>query len=568
PQVSVPTTNPSRKRRRTDQPANADEDSLPNHRLDAPDLNSNIEPPTNPESQLQLDEFTPLTYLPTLSNLTDPNIIRNWPQSRCKEELAKMRPNARKSISDLVRTEISAAFQKWEHTKLMICLATNITLRMFNKEIGLLSPSRKTSNYVNYLQFSKKNHLEFMPQTSDDSESVQQLVERNKRVGNGWTELNQDEQSVFGTRIMLALAGIPDLAADHGIEDGEEDTKGDQVISVPEVTKLTSDEEELYRPIYKRLVDHDVLVSKLGTTVPGITDKQFSRWSLRSIQKINQDLNAESHRQEFDYWLIAASTVPPLKPGVTGWCKVSTSMPVMSKYVTVKANFPTVFAAVAQGTSIIKAVSNCAGSNKPVQPVVNPTDQEKKRVRGVLLDHLIKVVGKRPQQGFPQGEDPQSIFIQRGIPARLELGNGSLLTPAELKLGFLKMNAEGRRKWEKDLERSKFRFVYDESKLKECRGGKSEFQPRDECEEDIQRQEEELEEELRQCSAHSEDETSASRDKSSVSTQSPSHTVQPTQPTQQTSTQASEGANNATTSTQVAAPQSTQDAPRLNTEVS
>lgn len=103
-----------------------------------------------------------------------------------------------------------------------------------------------------------------------------------------------------------------------------------------------------------------------------------------------KQLNAESHRQEFDYWLVAASTVPPLNPGVTGWCKVYTSMPVMSKYVTLKANFPWVFGAVAQGTSIINAVSNCTGVNKPVQPVVNSTDQEKKRIRGVLLEHLSK----------------------------------------------------------------------------------------------------------------------------------------------------------------------------------
>ncbi|EGG04755.1 uncharacterized protein MELLADRAFT_88494 [Melampsora larici-populina 98AG31] len=555
PQASVPTTNISRKRRRTNDAP--DEENSIDGPLDAPDSNANLDSSTIPDSRLEPNEFTPLNDLPTLTNQTDPTIIRKWPQSRCKEELAKMRPKANKSISDLVQTEIFAAFQKWEHTKLMICLASNITLRMFNKEIGLLSPSRKTSDYVNYLQFSKKNHSEIMPQPSDDPESVQQLVERNKRVGHGWSELNPDERGVFGTRIMLALAGIPDFAAEHDIEDGEEDTDGDKVIAVPEVTKLTSDEEELYRPLYEKLVDHDVLVSKLGTAVPGITDKQFSRRSLRSIQKINQSLNAESHRQEFDYWLVAASTVPPLNPGLTGWCKVYTSMPVMSKYVTIKANFPSVFAAVAQGTSIINAVSNCAGANKPVQPVVNSTDQEKKRIRGVLLEHLtsVKVVGKKPRQGFPQGEDPQTIFIQRGIPARLQLDNGSLLTPSDLKLGFLKMNAEGRRKWEKDVETSKFRFIYDDSKLGECR---------EEGEEEIQRQEQELEEELRRASDRSEDEESGPRQKSSRSKRSQNRTLQNAQPAQQTLTQASEEENNNATSTQVAGSQSTQDVPNLN----
>lgn len=136
------------------------------------------------------------------------------------------------------------------------------------------------------------------------------------------------------------------------------------------------------------------------------------------------------------------------------------------------------------------------------------------------------------------------------------------------------MNAEGRRKWEKDVETSKFRFIYDDSKLGECRG-KSEYQPKiareasqpvveEEGEEEIRRQEEELEEELRRASDRSEDEESGSRQKSSRSKRSQDCTLQDAQPAQQTLTRASEEENNNTTSTQVAGSQSTQDLANLN----
>lgn len=323
--------------------------------------------------------------LPTLQNYDKDHIMKLWPPSRCKQRLS-LGFKARASTDG--QNEIRALIKKYQHMKMLIALALKTSLRTVNK-ITKASTKKQESAYLNYRVFARREQMETMPHP-DNPDISPKLASYNQAIGDAWSGLNADQRAIFEHSLLLALAGVPDLAADHvESEEEDQDERGDCEVPVPEVTQLTEDEETRYRPIYEALVDHEKVVAKFGSVDSGISDAKFTRRSLRCIQKHQRDLIADSYRHEFDFWLIASSSVPPLQAGTLTWCKVTTTLPIMTKWVTQKANFPTIFGAVSQGTSLIQAVSKETGSNViKSQPRKNQSDREKVELGQLLVGLL------------------------------------------------------------------------------------------------------------------------------------------------------------------------------------
>ncbi|KAH9816964.1 hypothetical protein DFH28DRAFT_196897 [Melampsora americana] len=392
--------------------------------------------------------------LPTLHNYSTEEMMKKWPPSRCKERLAM---GFKGSTSKDGKDEIKALIRKYEHLKMMLALALKCSLRTVNKQVAV-SSKKAPSAYLYFRIFGKSSHAASMPHP-DDEDITQKLGDFNRATGDAWTELNSDQRAVFEHPMLLALAGIPDLAADHVDSDDDNQDDGDVDVIIPEVTQLTEDEEIRYRPIYEQLVNHDKVVSRFGASVPGISDSKFTRRSLRCIQKHQRDLLADSHRHEFDFWLVASSSVPPLQPGTLTWCKVTTTLPIMTKWVTQKSNFPLIFGAVSQGTSLIQAVQQTTGSQVTKAPArKNKSDCEKVSLGKQLIELLTKTMGERPN-GLPRGPNiDKTLAARKHKPVRIVQLEGSTLTAEDLAKGFVEMNAAGRRRWKQDLDLNLFHF--------------------------------------------------------------------------------------------------------------
>ncbi|EGG10755.1 uncharacterized protein MELLADRAFT_60252 [Melampsora larici-populina 98AG31] len=420
----------------------------------SPVITQSISNSTQPHSSLLDISSDDTNELPTVENYNTEEMMKRWTPSRCKERLSlKFKGRASKDGKE----EIKALIRKYEHLKMMMALALRCSLRTVNKQVA--APKKQgQSAYLYFRIFGKQSHTDPMPHPDDD-DITEKLGSYNRATGDNWSELNADQKAIFEHSMLLALAGVPDLAADHVEDDDDDQAQGDTEVLVPEVTQRTEEEEARYRPIYDELVNHDKVVARFGVSIPGMTDATFTRRSLRCIQKYQRDLIADSHRHEFDFWLVASSSVPPLQPGTLTWCKVTTTLPVMTKWVTQKANFPTIFGAVSQGTSLIQAVSQATGSHViKSQPRKNKSDCEKVALGQELVRLLTATIGEKPR-GLPRGPNiDKSLASRKDKPVRIVQLPGSTLTAEDLAKGFVEMNAAGRRRWQHDIDANLFQF--------------------------------------------------------------------------------------------------------------
>lgn len=98
-----------------------------------------------------------------------------------------------------------------------------------------------------------------------------------------WKALSKDEQAVFRTPILAALAGAPEMVCDTSTTSG--------MLSVLEAQPrtLSEAEEALYRPIYDRLVSPERIADHFGAGARAPSTPT-------SIKKALKDFNA-FHRE-------------------------------------------------------------------------------------------------------------------------------------------------------------------------------------------------------------------------------------------------------------------------------
>lgn len=80
-----------------------------------------------------------------------------------------------------------------------------------------------------------------------DPDAAHLLTVRNQANAKTYKALDADEHAVFTSKVFYALGGYPDYSAVTVLDDN---VYGDASILVPEVPKLSAEDEELYRPIY------------------------------------------------------------------------------------------------------------------------------------------------------------------------------------------------------------------------------------------------------------------------------------------------------------------------------
>ncbi|KAH9807802.1 hypothetical protein DFH28DRAFT_937307 [Melampsora americana] len=309
---------------------------------------------------------------------------------------------------------------------------------LFRPEVASM---RKARAYTLFLKYCLDCLSEPMPlKAQDDGDTV--LGGRNQMNGDRWESLSEDERAVFNLTNFYALAGVPNPLELESEEDKKDDDKevkeehGNSFVPVPTVHKLSIEEDALYRPIYKCLVDLTKVSSELEKPSPtGPSNSQLQRKSKTVIEKISHQLACEANRLDFAYYLVATSTVTPNKSKELGWLKEFTTHPQVASWANNKLNLAAVFATYSQGKSMAKAIAS----------------------DDITLSD--KTLGYLPNQSFPQTADPVSKLKKRSLPVKIILAEGSRLTDEKMKVGFKKMQSATRLEWVNDIKDGLFCLV-------------------------------------------------------------------------------------------------------------
>lgn len=108
-----------------------------------------------------------------------------------------------------------------------------------------------------------------------DSGNVMTL--RNAEAARIWGNYNAKERRVFHKDYFFALAGVPDL-------DSPDDSDSPATIPL-----LTKEEEETYRPLYEKLVDHEKVMREQGVQH---LEKNLNKKSLQCVRKVGKMVSA------------------------------------------------------------------------------------------------------------------------------------------------------------------------------------------------------------------------------------------------------------------------------------
>ncbi|KAH9807764.1 hypothetical protein DFH28DRAFT_1137911 [Melampsora americana] len=273
---------------------------------------------------------------------------------------------------------------------------------------------------------------------------------------------------MFNPTIFYALAGVPnplELETEEGkvdIDQDEHEHSEDSFVPIPQVCKLTVEEDELYRPIYERRVDLKKVENQLGNPSAGPSKAQLQRKSKTAIERIAHQLSCEAHRLDFAYYLVATSTITPNKLAELGWLEEYTTHPQVATWANKTCCLATVFATYSQGESMAKAITLATANRKAKRQRSDkqqPSDKIKVDLGRLLAALTYKTLGYLPTQSFPQTADPVAELKKRSLPISIVLTEGSRLTDEKLKVGFKKMRSVTRLEWLNDISDGHFCLI-------------------------------------------------------------------------------------------------------------
>ncbi|KAH9809375.1 hypothetical protein DFH28DRAFT_1188896 [Melampsora americana] len=383
------------------------------------------------------------------------NVKTHWPLGRITEQLHKQK-STNHQLSAAVIAEGQALLQNLEHSLHMIAMVAKVSVIKLKRALGLLGGSHGENAWHRWLSFSlAANNIAMPPRGHPDAANM--LTVRNQENSRTYQALSDDEYNVFTAPVFYALGGYPDYSAVTITED----VFGDSSILIPEVPKLSPEDEAQYRPIYEKLVDLKKVAKDREINTPAASSQKEERRSLQCFKKTAQQLARDHQLLGIDYYIIACSN----SDSGNGWCREYTSRDEMAEWVSKKAQFQTVFPLYCQHGSTFDAIKEVlAGSkNTTVAQASKPKNQsdiDKHDLRSKLNELLKDVVGEAryPSRGFPQVPNPLDAIKDRQIPVIVERATDSALSVADFNKGFSAMDTKARRNWLADIKNGKFKL--------------------------------------------------------------------------------------------------------------
>ncbi|KAH9820211.1 hypothetical protein DFH28DRAFT_1122041 [Melampsora americana] len=380
---------------------------------------------------------------------------KNWPLARIQAQLARQAASNHQ-LSAAVIAEGQALLEALDHTVHMLAMVAGVSLPKLKRSLGMVGGTHGENPWHRWLSFSLDANKIPMP-VRGAPDAGEQLIRRNKVNSTTYQALEDDEFMVFTSKIFYALGGYPDYSSVTVTEDPN--VFGDSSILVPEVPKLSTEDENRYRPIYEKLVDLKKVDRDRKLNTAAASNAKEEKRSLQSIKKIAQQLARDQQLMGVDYYLIACSN----NNTGGGWCQEFTTRDEISKWVQSRAQLQRVFPLYCQNGEILDEIKAVAAQNQPfgTQNVSNNrADIDKKTLGGKLSEMLEAVLGYKPGvgRGFPRTPNPIEGIKGRKLPIIVERASDSTMTDEQFQKGFTGMDAKERRKWIDDINSGKFKI--------------------------------------------------------------------------------------------------------------
>ncbi|EGG05397.1 uncharacterized protein MELLADRAFT_88094 [Melampsora larici-populina 98AG31] len=421
------------------------------HRVNSQPRPDDIRPPSPPLTQpTRTIDPQPATAELELHKVTVHNYNLQkqfWPLPRIEEQLARQSPINNSKPSPLIVAEATALYTAFIHSINMLAMVGEVSVDTLKRKVGILNGSREGNPWLRFLSFAKAANTIAMPARNDPNAS-EILSRRNSANRRAYEALTDDENLVFSSRIFFALGGYPDYSA---IRVADHQTSGDFEVLIPEVPKLTEEEEQRFRPLYDDLVD-TTKVAKDREHNKAPSAGQMEQRSLQAFKKRAHQLNQEAILTNFDFYIIASSkTLGP------GWCEEATTRPEISKWLKRRHNFQAIFPIYSQSKlDTIEDVDAAAAEEDAESDVqkrrrVNKCDLEKAQLTELISLNIVNALGHAPPNGIPRGPDPVAAFKKNKINVNFERSPDSAMTDDEFIRGFDGMKTLGRRHWIEDF---------------------------------------------------------------------------------------------------------------------
>ncbi|KAA1129300.1 hypothetical protein PGTUg99_025268 [Puccinia graminis f. sp. tritici] len=228
--------------------------------------------------------------------------LESWSLSELRATLQKKKHGTSNRISPEVQERLELLQQNYMKSKLMLALIGNVAEKTVTKFLGENKPPRRKSGWNRFAAFSLES-LKYPVPPKGASEGWE---ERNIEIGKAWKLLDVDEKAVFSARIFQHFSGIPCNFEDEPEDDEEE-------------SDLTTDEIELYKPLYDKLVNIEKvnIVAAKGSECQGENTSQTYKKALSATLKLNSELYTISNVYNTTYYLLTATR----SPGKNSFCK-------------------------------------------------------------------------------------------------------------------------------------------------------------------------------------------------------------------------------------------------------
>ncbi|EGG03890.1 uncharacterized protein MELLADRAFT_89796 [Melampsora larici-populina 98AG31] len=397
--------------------------------------------PDSQDTDLDINEITLQNYH---------QVKKFWPLGRIKEQLDRQKLSNHQ-LSAAVLAEGKAVLEQLEITLHMIAMVSNINIVTLKRSLGLTGGTAHADNpWHRWLSFAIDANKFPMP-TQGDPNALAVLAARNRANKGTYDALSPDQLAVFKSPTFFALGGYPDYSAIAFPEDGSDN---DSLVLVPEVPKLSEEDELHYRPIYKKLVNTKKVARDRELLTPASSAAKEEKRSLTSFKKIAQQLERDHQMFGIDYYLIACSSYT----GGEGWCREHSSREEIIQWVSDKADLQRVFPIYCQHGSIVEDVQAIAAKKSGTVPEKqasnNQSDIDKKDLGGRLNELVFNLVGERHYKPFPRTPNPIASLKERNL--KVERPANSAMSNEDFDKGFTAMNAKARRNWLSDLKNGKF----------------------------------------------------------------------------------------------------------------
>ncbi|KAH9806973.1 hypothetical protein DFH28DRAFT_1090373 [Melampsora americana] len=370
-------------------------------------------------SKSQLEEELD-TILPTIENYKQQ--VDEWPPAR----IAVVDRSQKKKLTAVpprILNKARAIQKLYKQHKSLLAIMGNVSKFTMDKALGELGGCRRPS----------------VPLKGKGQNGV--LSSRNKILGDLWNSLPDRHQEVFLPHIFHALSGLSYSHQGNKLDNEEEKEKSN--------IEFEPGERQELQALYDKIVWKEKVAKEYSKAVKGIppatTLPDYNRQSLKSIERLSNQIEDESKNMGFDYYLLACSTHSSTK----------TSLEEMSKYVNKKSNFATMFA---EGLSVGEIVAETIGVNGMLTERARKADAGdvvKTQLALALRQRMTALLGY--EIGFPCGPNPEGILLDKGYNLKILQLPGSKLLPETLKLGFTAMNS-CRSLWLDDINQNLFKL--------------------------------------------------------------------------------------------------------------